>query len=136
MSKASPSIRTPGEDAPVTELSGADLRTSDVLNDAPVRTATPSMSMEERFAAMEAEQAALRQENASLKGLVHDISKQAPRGAVVPVVELPRASNFTAAKQAKMEGAVLTQEGWIVPAHLGSSPVLHELQKLGLSGTA
>lgn len=135
MSKASPNIRTPGEDAPAPELSGADTRTSDMLDNPAPRTAV-ALTMEERFEAMEAEQAALRAENAALKGLVQDVSKQVPRGAVVPVVELPRASSFTAAKQSKMESAVLTQEGWIVPAHLGSSPVLHELQKLGLSGTA
>jgi hypothetical protein len=133
MSKASPSIRTPGEDAPTLD-EGVGFAGSDALNES--RAPTLSMTMEERFAAMEAEQATLRAENASLKGLVQDISKQAPRAADLPAVILPRAASFTAAKQAKMESAVLTQDGWVVPAHLGSSPVLNELQKLGLSGTA
>lgn len=125
MSKPSAAIRTPGEEPPVVEEV-----------EQPLAPSTVGMTMEERFAVMESTQAALVEENARLKASVQDIARSGPRASVVPVVDLPHAASFTLAKQSAMTGAAMTREGWVVPSHLGSSPVLHELQKLGLSGMA
>lgn len=140
MSKATP--RVPGEDPAV----GKDdqVTTADVLEGAAAaRIEGAPMSIEERFAAMEAEQQRLREENEDLKrSQIHllDIARANPRAVgVEPPPDLPKAAAYTGKNQGKqddLKSAVLTQEGWVVPKHLGSSPVLHQLSQLGLSATA
>lgn len=114
---------------------GADpVTTKDVLAGA---VKAKALTMEERFALMEENQARLEAENKTLREGQLQLLKAAHSAAVqVPVEELPHARDFPLEVQKEMTSAVLTKDGWIVPAHLGSSPVLHELQKLGLSATA
>lgn len=140
MGKAATAVRTPGEDAPAaTDTSADPVTTTGVLEGAAAaKVPGAPMSMEDRFAAMEAEMMRLQSQNAHLlstQATLVDIAR-AGTAAAAPTIKLPSAKEFPVEKQAEMKTAVLTQDGWVVPAHLGSSPVLHELQKLGLSATA
>lgn len=154
--------RMPGEDTPsstTTDSTGGTdagdtidqataassaVTTADVLDGAArAGIAGAPQTIEERFAAMEAEQNRLREENENLRrGQQHllDIARANPRATgVEPPAALPKAAEFTGENQGKqddLKASVLTQDGWVVPKHLGSSPVLHQLAQLGLSATA
>lgn len=141
--KNTAAVRVPGEadqsatgdSAAAGDAGGADENLSDA--DPVIATAKPTskpgakgLSMEERFTKMEAEMNHLRQTNAQLVGMVNTATEN------VPAVELPSSKDFPIQEQHAMEGPVLTKEGWVVPQHLGSSPVLNQLVKMGLSATA
>lgn len=128
-------VRTPGEDAPKgdADLAGATdaaaAGDSDAVGAGDPEPAKPAKkeTLEQRMDRLEAENTKLR------------AALGTPKAAQVdPTADLPDISEFTGKnqhKQAALTGAVLTKQGWLAPAHLGSSPVLHELQKQGLSAT-
>lgn len=126
-------VRTPGEDAPITEDAAQAVSATAVAAAAP---AAQKETLDQRFDRMEAENKALREK----VGVLTDIARANPKATeAMPSMDLPDISEFTGKnqhKQAALKSSVLTKQGWVAPAHLGSSPVLHELQKRGLSGTA
>lgn len=134
------SPRVPGEEAPAAETE-SPITTAEVLQGAAAaKVEGAPKTVEEILAAMQAEMVALRERNEALErsqATLLDIARANPRAVPVePPEALPSAAEYTGKhqdKQHKMKNAVLTKEGWVVPAHLGANPsALSELQRIGL----